>query len=1088
MVNINVLSNDSDVDGDTLTVSTATAPNGSVAIQSDQTLNYTPNADFNGTDTISYSIDDGNSGTASSSVNVTITAVNDAPVATADSQTTNEDTLVNLNVLSNDSDVDGDTLTVSTATAPNGSVAIQSDQTLNYTPNPNFNGTDTISYSIDDGNSGTASSSVGVSITAVNDAPVLNNNTVALAENSENATSVVTMAASDIDSGDSQTYSITINSGGIFGINSGSGEITVIDNSNLNYEQDTNHTITVQSTDSGALFDTATVTVNVTNVVENATPTKDTAFGSSGTAGSNSFSKMRYDSPNDVISDASGKMIVVGKNNFSGNTTDISITRFNTDGSLDRAFGYQGVVNHDLGLMEDAIAVGVDSADNIIVVGSQYNGTINEVFVARYKSTGILDTSFNSTGYRVTSYGYDTKAADVKIDSSDNILVASTIGSGGGGFRVIKFATNGASHEAADATFVSGPDVPTSLLLQSDGMAVITGYVANGATQNDFAAARFDVSGTPSLDSGTGGYAGGIGAVTFDFGSSTDDLSYDSYINSSDDVIMVGSAKPVQGEDFAALKVSSTGILDIASFASGSSGLLIVDIDGDAGAGTNKSIGKAVLEDSSGNLFFGIDKGNSSVDSILYKTNSSGDVDSVYGSSGQVTFDNATTNNPVSALVKDSTDKIILLTKTTPSTSSEPDLLIARFMTDGTLDTDFNTNGYNVFDPTFSTDDLSQIIELTVSPNVGKFVAIGSSESNKYLIVARYNSDGSIDESFGSNGYYIKKDVEISFTGKGVVELPDGRLAIAGGTSGSGFISLLTNSGTLDNTFAVSGEYKTTSIGLTFNAIKVDGSHLVAGGNSNNSGTKDIYLTRMDFNGNLDNTFGTNGVAVFDLTPSFSEEETVKDIAVLSDSSIITVGEKHYVEGEPRGLIAKVTSAGVLDTAGFAASDGFITVDLDPVGSFNQDTLNAVKVKSNGDIVAAGFASGNQTEQVVIQLNSNGTLDTSFDTDGIVSHNYGSGNAASLALALDASDNILITGYNTNGTDEDIVIARILSSGAKDTLFNLVGGILFDYGSNERASAILIRSDGTLIIAGADNLNLFPTSFFYLQKINLVEP
>ena len=94
-----------------------------------------------------------------------------------------------------------------------------------------------------------------------------------------------------------------------------------------------------------------------------------------------------------------------------------------------------------------------------------------------------------------------------------------------------------------------------------------------------------------------------------------------------------------------------------------------------------------------------------------------------------------------------------------------------------------------------------------------------------------------------------------------------------------------------------------------------------------------------------------------------------------------------------------------------------------------------------------------------------------------------------MGLALDANDNILITGYNSNGTDEDILIARILNTGVKDTLFNgSAGGILFDYNSNERASAILVRSDGTLVIAGGDNLNLFPASFFFIQKINLVEP
>ncbi|OOC11734.1 hypothetical protein BM451_20070, partial [Dickeya dadantii] len=81
------------------------------------TLTYTPNANFNGSDTISYTVSDGHGGTATATVAVTITPVNDAPVAANDSATTAEDTPVTVNVLSNDSDVDGDSLTVTAASA-----------------------------------------------------------------------------------------------------------------------------------------------------------------------------------------------------------------------------------------------------------------------------------------------------------------------------------------------------------------------------------------------------------------------------------------------------------------------------------------------------------------------------------------------------------------------------------------------------------------------------------------------------------------------------------------------------------------------------------------------------------------------------------------------------------------------------------------------------------------------------------------------------------------------------------------------------------------------------------------------------------
>ena len=174
---INVLGNDSDPDGDPLTVTAASAPNGIVTINPDGTLRYVPNPNFNGTDVITYVISDGNGGTSTAAVTVTVTPVNDAPIAVNDNATTNEDAPVTIGVLGNDSDVDGDNLTVSAATSPNGTVVINPDGTITFTPNPNFNGPATITYTISDGNGGTATATVNVTVSAVNDAPVANPST-----------------------------------------------------------------------------------------------------------------------------------------------------------------------------------------------------------------------------------------------------------------------------------------------------------------------------------------------------------------------------------------------------------------------------------------------------------------------------------------------------------------------------------------------------------------------------------------------------------------------------------------------------------------------------------------------------------------------------------------------------------------------------------------------------------------------------------------------------------------------------------------------------------------------------------------------
>ena len=110
--------------------------------------------------------------TVSQTITLTITGENDAPVATGESATTNEDVPLNIAVLGNDTDADASDIPfVSEASAANGSVAIEADGTLTYTPNTNFNGADTISYSVSDGHGGTDTATVAVTVTAVNDAP-----------------------------------------------------------------------------------------------------------------------------------------------------------------------------------------------------------------------------------------------------------------------------------------------------------------------------------------------------------------------------------------------------------------------------------------------------------------------------------------------------------------------------------------------------------------------------------------------------------------------------------------------------------------------------------------------------------------------------------------------------------------------------------------------------------------------------------------------------------------------------------------------------------------------------------------------------
>ncbi len=259
-VNVDVLGNDNDPDGDPLTVTSASAPNGTVVIEADGTLTYTPDPDFNGEDTITYTIDDGNGGTSTAAVIVTVNPINDDPVAVDDAVTTDEDTPVTIGVLGNDSDVDGDDLTVTTATSPDGTVTINPDGTLEFTPNPNFNGTTTISYEISDGNGGTATATVTVTVNPINDPPVANPDA---ATTDEDTPVNVPLIGNDTDAdGDALTVTAATAANGTVVINP-DGSVDYTPNQDFNGTDTI--TYTISDGNGGFSTSTATITVNPVN-------------------------------------------------------------------------------------------------------------------------------------------------------------------------------------------------------------------------------------------------------------------------------------------------------------------------------------------------------------------------------------------------------------------------------------------------------------------------------------------------------------------------------------------------------------------------------------------------------------------------------------------------------------------------------------------------------------------------------------------------------------------------------------------------------------------------------------------------------
>ena len=249
-----VLANDTDLD-DLTAVLVAGPANGILTLNADGSFVYTPNANFNGTDTFTYKANDGDKDSNVATVTITVTPVNDAPVAQDITVTTPEDTAIDITLLG--TDVDGDALTYTIGSQPaNGTLTIV-DNVVTYTPNDNWHGTDSFTYKVNDGVADSNVATVTITVTSVNDAPVAQDIEVTTAED----TAIdITLLGTDID-GDTLTYAIDTDPG--------HGTVTLVGNvATYTPNQDYNGTdsFTYKVNDGTTDSNVATVTITITPV------------------------------------------------------------------------------------------------------------------------------------------------------------------------------------------------------------------------------------------------------------------------------------------------------------------------------------------------------------------------------------------------------------------------------------------------------------------------------------------------------------------------------------------------------------------------------------------------------------------------------------------------------------------------------------------------------------------------------------------------------------------------------------------------------------------------------------------------------
>lgn len=264
-----------------------------------------------------------------------------------------------------------------------------------------------------------------------------------------------------------------------------------------------------------------------------------------------------------------------------------------------------------------------------------------------------------------------------------------------------------------------------------------------------------------------------------------------------------------------------------------------------------------------------------------------------------------------------------------------------------------------------------------------------------------------------------------------------------------------TNSGSLDPTFGSNGKVTTDFGGYEEGhavTLQTDGKLLVAGyaaGQDND----DFALVRYASNGSLDTTFGNNGLVTTDL----GDYDYGYAMAIASDNRIIVAG---YTGSDNVDFaLVRYNADGSLDTS--FDTDGKVTTDFG-----NDDYGRALAIQIDGKIIVAGYTGSNNIDFALVRYNVDGSLDTSFDTDGKVTTDFG-GEDNALALALQDDGKLLVAGYAAGQTDDDFALVRYNSDGSLDTSFDTDGFAINNLGGNDDGYAVAIQPDEKILVAGS---------------------
>ncbi len=404
----------------------------------------------------------------------------------------------------------------------------------------------------------------------------------------------------------------------------------------------------------------------------------------------------------------------------------------------------------------------------------------------------------------------------------------------------------------------------------------------------------------------------------------------------------------------------------------------------------------------------------------------SGSLDSSFGSGGIVTTVFGSLNDVARALAIQSDGKLVVAGYA--YIGSTIDFAMARYNTDGSLDSTFGTGGI-VTTPIGASHDYGYALAIQAD---GKIVVAGfATFGTADIAVVRYDTDGSLDTSFGGTGKVTTPIGTGDDYGTAIGIQSDGKIVVAGSaymgtTNNNDFAVVRYNTdGSLDTSFGSGGKV-TTPIGTSSDsgnavAIQADGKIVVAGSVYMGTSTRnDFAVVRYDTDGSLDTSFGSGGKMI---TQAGSRDDWGYAVAIQSDSKIVVAGCARTLGSFNQDFtLVRYDTDGSLDSS--FGSGGIVRT---PIGT-GDDYGYALAIQPSGKLVVAGYAYNFTTSVnnfAVARYNTDGSFDTSFGSGGKVTTPVGTGTAVARALAIQADGKIVAAGSARPGTTiDDFAVVR----------------------------------------------------------------